>query len=177
MSSVNLLDEDLSLWNGFRKGDAQAFGKLMRAHYSDLYHYGMRFTRNEELLKQCIQDLFLALWTQRLTVSDVCFLKYYLLKRLRSSLTLSFGEGNPASWYELRGKEHLSDLARRMRKVLAGLTRRQQEVIYLHFQLEADCEEIADIMSLNLQTVEQLLEDTLRKLRKVTPTKTIYGQR
>ncbi len=51
MRSINLLDENLRLWNEFRSGDADAFGELIRIHYQDLFNYGTRFTRDEELVK------------------------------------------------------------------------------------------------------------------------------
>jgi RNA polymerase sigma factor (sigma-70 family) len=55
-----------------------------------------------------------------------------------------------------------------MRKVLASLSRRQQEVIYLRFYVDADLEEIAEIMSLNRQSVYNLLHDALKKLKKLS---------
>ena len=191
MSSVNLLDEDLFLWNEFRNGNADAFGELMRAHYQDLFNYGTRFTRDEELVKDCIQDLFLALWTHRLTISETSFVKYYLLKSLRHNLARAIGRsrnynhpgeghfenlfnGSPPIENDLIREEHLAELAKKMRKVLAGLTRRQQEVIYLRFYMDADTEEIADIMNLNKQSVYNLLHDAFRKLRKVTPKKAFW---
>ena len=191
MGSVNILDEDLFLWNEFRNGNADAFGELMRAHYQDLFNYGTRFTRDEELVKDCIQDLFLALWTHRGTISETSFVKYYLLKSLRHSLIRAIdrsrhynhpGEGQfenlfsgvPPLENHLVREEHLADLARKMRKVLTGLTRRQQEVIYLRFYMDADIEEIAEIMSLNKQSVYNLLHDAFRKLRKVTPKKAFW---
>ena len=81
MASVNLLDENLQLWNEFRNGNADAFGELMRIHYQDLFNYATRFTKDDQLIKECIQDLFLALWTNRLTISETSFVKYYLLDR------------------------------------------------------------------------------------------------
>jgi RNA polymerase sigma factor (sigma-70 family) len=60
----------------------------------------------------------------------------------------------------------MAELARKMRQALAGLSRRQQEVIYLRFYVEADIEEIAEIMSLNRQSVYNLLHDALKKLKK-----------
>src|SRR5258708_29886987 len=144
MASVNLLDENLLLWNKFRNGSADAFGELMRTHYPDLYNYGTRFTKDTELVKDCIQDLFLALWVNRLTISETSFVKYYLLKSLRHSLTKAVNRSRnraephfdylfnnaPPVENSLIREEHLADLARKMRKALAGLSRRQQEVIY-----------------------------------------------
>jgi RNA polymerase sigma factor (sigma-70 family) len=191
MGSINLLDEDLHLWNQFRNGNADAFDGLMRAHYQDLFNYGTRFTRDEELVKDCIQDLFLTLWTNRLSISETSFVKYYLLKSLRHNLTRAIsrwrhynhpGEGHfenlfsgaPSLETNLIREEHLADLAKKMRKVLAGLTRRQQEVIYLRFYMDADVEEIAEIMSLTRQSVYNLLHDALSKLRRVSPKKAFW---
>ena len=185
MGSVNLLDEDLLLWNQFRNGNADAFGELIRVHYQDLFHYGTRFTRDEELVKDCLQDLFLELWTNRLTISETSFVKYYLLKALRRRLGRKIGRSrHAASWDELHfetlfnaspsigteliREEYLNELSRKMRKVLASLSRRQQEVIYLRFYVEADPEEIAEIMSLNRQSVYNLLHDALKKLKKLS---------
>ena len=184
MGSI-LLDEDLFLWNEFRNGNADAFGELIRIHYQDLYHYGTRFTRDEELVKDCIQDLFLELWTNRLTISETSFVKYYLLKSLRRKLGRKIGRSrHTASWDELHfealfngspsietsiiREEYLTGLARKMRKVLASLSKRQQEVIYLRFYVDADIEEIAEIMSLTRQSVYNLLHDALKKLKKLS---------
>jgi len=188
MASVNLLDENLLLWNKFRSGDADAFGELMHTHYQDLFHYGTRFTKDAELVKDRIQDLFLHLWIDRLTISENSFVKYYLLKSLRHDLTRAishsrrsiepqfeylFGSAPPVESRLIR-EEHLTDLARKMRKALAGLSRRQQEVIYLRFYMDADTEEIAEIMSLSRQSVYNLLHDALRRLHKVNPKKAFW---
>jgi RNA polymerase sigma factor (sigma-70 family) len=53
-----------------------------------------------------------------------------------------------------------------MRQALAGLAKRQQEVIYLRFYVDADIDEIAEIMGLNRQSVYNLLHEGLKKLKK-----------
>jgi RNA polymerase sigma-70 factor (ECF subfamily) len=188
MASVNLLDENLLVWNKFRNGNADAFGELMHTHYQDLFNYGTRFTKDSQLVKDCIHDLFLALWAHRLTISETSFVKYYLLKSLRDSLTRAIRQTRrhfePSFQYLFDGAlpvgtnrirdEQLADLARKMRKGLAALARRQQEALYLRFHMDADTEEIAEIMSLNRQSVHHLLQDALRRLRKVSPKRTFW---
>jgi len=185
MGPVNLLDEDLFLWNNFRNGNSDAFGELIRVHYQDLFNYGTRFTKEDELVKDCIQDLFLELWTNRLTISETSFVKYYLLKSLRRKLTRKIGRSrHTGSWDELHfeslfngspsvetsiiREEWLAELSRKMRKVLTSLSKRQQEVIYLRFYVDADIEEIAEIMALNRQSVYNLLHDALKRLKKLS---------
>jgi len=191
MSSINLLDEDLYTWNEFRNGNADAFGKLIRTHYQDLYNYGTRFTRDEELVKDCIQDLFLVLWTNRQTISETSFVKYYLLKSLRRKLgdrkSRPFGSRHepyfetfftdvPAIETSIIREEELMDLTRKMRAILMGLSKRQQEVIYLRYYMDADVEEIAEIMGLNRQSVYNLLHDALKRLRKISEGKNFFSK-
>jgi len=183
MSAVNLLDEDLFLWNEFRSGNAEAFGALIRVHYPDLFQYGTRFTKDKELVKDCLQDLFLELWANRETISETSFVKYYLLKSLRRRLNKKIGRSRyTGSWEELHfeslfngspsievsiiHEENLAELVRKMRQALAGLSKRQQEVIYLRFYLDADIDEIGEIMGLNRQSVYKLLHEGLKKLKK-----------
>jgi RNA polymerase sigma factor (sigma-70 family) len=185
MGSVNLLDEDLVLWNMFRNGDAGAFGELMHLHYTDLFNYGTRFTRETELVKDCIQDLFLSLWKNKATVNETSFVKYYLLKSLRRKLSRSVHKKRyslvqrefefenlfneiPSVETNIIVKENLSELALKMRRLLANLSKRQQEVIYLRFYMDADIEEIAEITSLNRQSVYNLLHDAIKKLKKIS---------
>jgi DNA-directed RNA polymerase specialized sigma24 family protein len=140
MSAVNLLDEDLFLWNEFRGGNAEAFGALVRVHYPDLFQYGTRFTKEKELVKDCLQDLFLELWANRDTISETSFVKYYLLKSLRRRLNKKIGRSRyTGSWEELHfeslfngspsieisiiRQENLAGLVRKMRSTLAGLSK------------------------------------------------------
>jgi RNA polymerase sigma factor (sigma-70 family) len=192
MAFVNLLDENLLVWNKFRNGNADAFGELMHTHYQDLFNYGTRFTKDTQLVTDCIQDIFLALWVDRLTISETSFVKYYLLKSLRHSLTTAISRSRrqiePQFEYlfncappvgnaftrknsGLILPEAVADLARKMRKALAGLSRRQQEIIYLRFYMDADIEEIAEIMSLGRHSVGNLFQDALLRLRKPSPKK------
>jgi RNA polymerase sigma factor (sigma-70 family) len=183
MSVVNLLGEDLLLWNEYRSGNADAFGALIRVHYSDLYRYGTRFTRDAALVKDCMQDLFLELWINRETISETSFVKYYLLKALRRKLTRRIGRSRyTGSWEELNfesifngtssidagvsREEGLAELTRKMRQALTGLSKRQQEVIYLRYYFDADIDEMAEIMSINRQSVYNHLHDALKKLKK-----------
>ena len=86
-------DRDINtgeLWIQLRKGDTGAYGSLVKLYYQDLFKYGSSFTRDEELVKDCMQDLFLSLWKNRETIRDTAFVKYYLLKSLRRLIARSW---------------------------------------------------------------------------------------
>jgi RNA polymerase sigma factor (sigma-70 family) len=172
------------LWNEFRHGSADAYGKLIKLYYKDLYNYGTRFTHDHELVKDNIQDLFLHLWKNRQTIQSTYHVKYYLLKSLRrliarssqknswfikvSELEFDAGFGEALSGEALMIKdESIRGLALKMHQVISTLSRRQQEVIYLRFYLDADIADIADIVGINRQSVYNLLHEALHKLKQL----------
>ena len=48
-----------NLWLLCLKGDRQAFKEMYCRFYSLLYHYGLKLVSDEELVKDCIQDIFI----------------------------------------------------------------------------------------------------------------------
>lgn len=192
MQPVNLLDEDLRLWDQFRNGDADAFAALIRVHYQDLFNYGTRIARDEDLVKDGIQDLLLSLWKNRATISGTSFVKYYLLKSLRRRLMKtidkkryfnvsehSYFEGMAGGQVFLpEGSDgRTAELAKKIRKLLKNMPVRQQEAIYLRYYMDADIEEIGEIMDMNRQSVYNLLHRALKKLKKTISQEPFSFQR
>jgi len=174
------------LWISFKQGDADAYGAIMGRYYNDLFNYGKRFTANEELIKDCIQNLFLGLWRNRLTINDTPSVKNYLLKSIRRLLLKELNNKNPQEQYDEAGfearynfllpvdnniilQERLTEVSFRMRSLIVKLTKRQQEVLYLRFYMDADCDEIAAVMELSKQTVYNHLHDALKQLKNICP--------
>src|SRR5688572_2728479 len=74
------------LWMLFKGGDVKAFESIMKTFYRPLFNYGTRFCKNEEIIKDSIQELFLGLWKNRNTIKETLSVKNYLLKSLRNKL-------------------------------------------------------------------------------------------
>lgn len=168
------------LWQRFKVGDERALGELAREHYPGLYNYGRRLTSDSELVWDTIQDLFLELWDHRETVGTAVFVKTYLLKALRYKLLKvrsqqssvhiddygdTTGPFSVSIEDEIIDQELHSEQARLLRQLMAGLTKRQQEVLYLRFYQNLDNHEIAQIMGLERQSVANLLYRTFKELR------------
>ena len=78
---------DASLWNDFLAGSKQVFERIFLAYYDDLFRYGMRLTGDEEVVKDCIQNLFQRLWQRRKALGPVAEIKPYLFAALRHHIT------------------------------------------------------------------------------------------
>ncbi|NDU94979.1 RNA polymerase sigma factor [Spirosoma terrae] len=168
------------LWRRFKAGDERALGELARKHYPGLYNYGLRLTTDSELVWDTIQDLFLDLWDHRETVGNAVFVKTYLLKALRYKLLkcrsqhapihLDDSEENATEQTlsiedQIIDQEIHTEQEQLLRRLMAGLSKRQQEVLYLRFYQNLDNSEIAQIMGMERQSVANLLHRTFKELR------------
>ena len=56
--------DQVILWKTLIEGDRSSFQQLMQLYYEPLFKYGTKFSADTELIKDCIQDLFLNLWVR-----------------------------------------------------------------------------------------------------------------
>ena len=175
--------EITELWTALRKGDKGAFNSLTILFYPTLYNYGTKLTRDYTLVEDCIQDLFLDLWRRRLYLGETEHVKFYLLKSLRRKV---YAERKSKDKWLLQDWEHAdmtefdgefsaesmiieSESAeiniRKLQQVLGSLSKRQREAIYLKFYQEMDNEQISKMMSINYQSVRNLVHTAIKALQ------------
>jgi RNA polymerase sigma factor (sigma-70 family) len=174
--------DDSDLWKSFRAGDDEAFGRIAKQYYKSLFSYGIKFSRDREFVKDCIQDLFMELWAKRETIGDTSFVRFYLLKSLRRKICREsqrqqwINEGEEIDFSaETNGdasvEEHIiaietsEELLKSLNQQINLLTRRQQEVIYLRFFESLDNEAIAQVMGISRPAVANLLYRTIQELK------------
>lgn len=179
-------DETL-LWQQFREGQQEAFQGLVEHFYRELHFYGGRFTRDSDQLKDCLQDLFLDLWTYRHKIVQTPYIRPYLYKSLRRKIhrevmrhSAAIGDDS-VPFDEISSEEitteqalirtELSDYqTARLNALLAQLSDRQREAIHLKFYAELSNDEIADVLAVNKQSVANLLHRGLSRLRESWPS-------
>lgn len=155
------------------KSDAsQVFTSVFNYYFDNLYSYGFRLIQNEELVKDCIQELFLRIWKNKINLLSINNLKAYLLKGLRHQiiniLELKSNkiektniednfvmELSPEDYFINNQNEE--NIRRRVINALKQLTEKQREVIYLRYFEELEYEEIAKIMNITIQSVKNSL--------------------
>ncbi|MBB6004128.1 RNA polymerase sigma factor [Arcicella rosea] len=176
------------LWIRFRSGDGDAFDSIAALRYRELYNYATRFTKDTELVKDCIQDLFLELWSRRENLVENPYVTVYLIKSLRNNLlrklkiqkrlgnsvdiqddTYAFTDGLTVE-SEWIAEEFLHESEQTIRQAIAQLPKRQQEVIFLKYYEGLSNEEIASIMDIEKQTVANFLYRSLTQLKKHFPS-------
>ncbi|QMW03151.1 RNA polymerase sigma factor [Spirosoma foliorum] len=176
-----MTSDDHLLWQLYREGNKKALGRLAERYYRTLKHYGLKFMVDEDVVEDCIQELFLQLWQNRLQINETESVKHYLLKALRHHVmqylrSLKRLNQEDLDWDNsiadetdsetlLIQRESLTLLVNTIQTQLATLPSREREALYLRFYEDLSIPEIAEMMNVNRQSVSNFLQKALNKLR------------
>jgi RNA polymerase sigma factor (sigma-70 family) len=174
---------DIELWDSFRAGNESAFIKIYSTYFDELYGYGRRFVKQEQFLKDIIQDLFISLRKNRGTLGKTDAIKFYLFKSLKRRIVkeekrqINQTEQLPNEFqFEvsfspeqmLIDRQVSEEIAQRINQALQQLSPRKKEVIYYFFFEELSYSQIQEIMKLdNIKSVRNLVYKALDFLRDI----------
>lgn len=184
------MPEDL-LWISFIQGNDSSFELIYKKYIKALFHYGIQFTSDEEMVKDAIHDMFIRLYNSRSQLKKEVHIKFYLFTALKNSLYNMFkremffekieekealeildktAESKVASGLEEEGNKQI------VINLLSLLTDRQREVIYYRFVEELSLEEIGVLMDMNKQSVQNLIQRSLKKMRNTSAMSLLFTQ-
>jgi len=177
------LDEDRQIWRDIKLGDSIALKKLFDKYYADLFFYGSKLVGDSDTSADTIQDLFANIWEKRKTITEVKYVKAYLFTSLRNNILKTDPKdifNKPHSEEGLNSKysfdispeeiyldnETQKENRRIIEELLSNLSSNQKEIIYLKFYGNYSNIEISEILSIQHQSVANLLTRTIKALRK-----------
>ena len=157
-----------TLLASFQAGNMAAFSQLYDLHINILFNYGLKLTIDKELLKDCIHDIFVKLYTKKDELGTIDNLKSYLFISLKNKLC-----------DELRKRMYMSDTAIEdvnavaptdveddymeeeqrknefslVKRLLDQLSPRQREALTLYYIEEKKYEDICEIMDVQLSSL------------------------
>lgn len=172
--------EDTALWNLMLKGNMKPLEALYRRHYELLLNFGLKYTPDEEFVRDCIQDLFVKICSSsRLSATD--YVRSYLLTSLKnlifdklSSLKLtedinelSFDLKVEDASLEVLFKDNDEDLrvSKKMLEAYKSLPDNQRMAIYLRYIKGLSYKEVAAVLEINPQSSMNLVSRALTNLR------------
>jgi RNA polymerase sigma factor (sigma-70 family) len=182
--SLDTLSTDTHWLQQLQQNDAQALASLMGKYYQDLYNYAAKFTQDDGLIKDCIQEIFISLWQRRVTALTILSPRHYLLRAVKNKVLKALYRNDQKGYpfdlpdeYDfsqefsieriLIEKQISEEKAEKLKKALSLLSKRQQEVIYLKFYQYLDQGQIAEQMDISRQSVYNLLHEAILKIRSI----------
>jgi RNA polymerase sigma factor (sigma-70 family) len=174
-------DQLYDWWLQALEGDTHAFRRIHGELFGGLYDYALKLLQDSELADDAVQELFVKLWIRRGAIGTLRKVKPYFFTALRRQIlnqlrNLQLRELRIGSLPRpdidfspeeivVRNEEYVS-LQTKIADLLNELPKRQKEVIYLHYFEEMDYAQIAEVMGIHYQSVLNLTQKALQKLRQ-----------
>lgn len=174
---------DTKLWADFLNGEKYALSRIYDLNADLLYRYGKKFSSDDDLVKDAIQDLFFDLIRTRSTLGKTDHIYFYLIKALRRRLfqahrgiknlmttddeaemhTANIVYSIEEEWIQ---KEEITLKEEIVRKGLAELSPKQREILYYRFTCDFEYGQICEIMSMKYDSARKMVFRALKTLRE-----------
>ena len=172
-------ENDIAIWKAFKEGNRQAFELIYNREYETLIHYARRFSKDEEIIEDAVHDMFVYLWQKRNNLGDLDKIRPYLMVSLRHKLLNTIKKRSKTEHKEVEEvffetadsiesdwirNEAQHEMKNALDSGLQKLSSREREAIHLRYQQSMEYEDICEIMSINYQSVRNLISKGLKKL-------------
>ncbi len=174
---------DYFLWKRFIEGDDKALFTIYDQYFDALYGYGIHFSKDKDLIKDCIHDLFLDLYKYRERLSETDNIHFYLFRSLRRLLykeqskritilsdeKILLQNDIPVMAFEdtIIESETKNRNYKILREAMKELSDKQREGLSLKFAQNFSYKEIADILGISVESARTNIYRALKDLRKV----------
>lgn len=182
MTSAEFREQTRQLVAEFCNGNDHAFSKLYDIYIHILYNYGLRFTDDQEMLKDCIHDVFVKVYHKRSDKQSIRNFSSYMLISLKNRLLDEFRHQTFTSSTDVENykgrraqddvehdylsREHELIQSTYVARLMKNLTRRQRQAITLYYLEQRKYDEICSIMNMNYHSVRNLMHRGMVKLRE-----------
>jgi len=155
------------IWIDFKEGSDSALSYIYRNYANHLFNYGCQINNDEELVRDCIQDLFIDIIRNRKNLANVNVIKFYLFTSLRRKIlrklqkqrnhpTEDINYQNEARFEIISSPEALmineqlsEEKCRLIDFACQKLTVKQREAVLLYFYEGFSYKQVAEIMGMS----------------------------
>ncbi len=162
-----------------REGDRKAFSELYITNFNLMCDFAVNITRDEEVTRELIQDVFLSIWVNRkewqpkgtvrsylyraVKNRSLDYLKHKKVEREWQAMARHSNSENESTPHEEYTHAELESI---IQKAVNKLPERQRMVFLLSRVQGLKYREIADVLEISVKTVENQMGHALRKLRE-----------
>lgn len=171
--------EETQLWEAIASGKEQAFRLIFEHYHARLYRFGMRFSYDQTLVKDAIQEVFFDLWKQRKRLLPIRNYEAYLTQILKYKLSKANKKKREAQAvnrlnedafglsYEslLIAQQENEEQQKKLEQAFLKLSPRQREIIRLRFFEGLSYDEIAQRSDVRKRTVYNQIHEALKILK------------
>ena len=178
MYATEILSDERSLVLRLIEGDEDAFCELYAAYKTRLIYFAMRFLKSREYAEDIFQDAFAVVWQGRRFINPDASFSAYLYTIVRNRILNQLSDLSnqdklreqilsQAVNYTNETKDEIiaNDLRQFISRALQQLTPRQREIFQMSRERQMSHREIAEVLGISVNTVQESISISLRTLR------------
>ena len=178
MYATEILSDERSLLLRLIEGDEDAFCELYAAYKNRLIYFAMRFLKSREYAEDIFQDAFAVVWQGRRFINPDASFSAYLYTIVRNRILNQLRDLSnqdklreqilsQAVNYTNERKDEIiaNDLRQFISRALQQLTPRQREIFQMSRERQMSHREIAEVLGISVNTVQESISISLRTLR------------
>jgi len=171
-------ENDETLFDRFKNGDDHAYRIIYERFSPMLYLHGYKFLKDDDQVKDLIQDLFTTLWNKRQEISISSSLSAYLYGSVKNKILDHIAHQNVRARYEtsLQGfietgycfadqKLREEELKRLIEQGINNLPAKMREIFEMSRMKNLSHKEIAEQLKISDKTVKKQVSNALKALR------------
>ena len=176
--------EELQYWYNFIDGDLDSLSSLFSHYAKCLISYGMKICKDEELVKDSIQEVFLQLIQKRHKLKQKDTIKGLIYRLLRNQIIDEIKRINRGkridnlifiteSDFEMDVEHHHirfeEEFIRnsKLTSALDQLSAHQKEAMFLKYSDSCSYEQISETMGINIASARTLIYRTLKQMKSL----------
>lgn len=188
MYATEILSDERSLVLRLIEGDEDAFCELYAAYKNRLIYFAMRFLKSREYAEDIFQDAFAVVWQGRRFINPDASFSAYLYTIVRNRILNQLRDLSnqdklreqilsQAVNYTNETKDEIiaNDLRQFISRALQQLTPRQREIFQMSWERQMSHREIAEVLGISVNTVQESISISLRTLRTYLEKNSIVG--
>ena len=188
MYATEILSDEPSLVLRLIEGDEDAFCELYAAYKNRLIYFAMRFLKSREYAEDIFQDAFAVVWQGRRFINPDASFSAYLYTIVRNRILNQLRDLSnqdklreqilsQAVNYTNETKDEIiaNDLRQFISRALQQLTPRQREIFQMSRERQMSHREIAEVLGISVNTVQESISISLRTLRTYLEKNSIVG--
>lgn len=173
------MEIDKHLWLRISTNDQDAYAEAYRYYYKRFYNYGRKFSDNEHIIEDVVQETLLTIWDRRTSLASIEYPSTYFYTSFRNKLfeklkqhqrlvlaDITIDEPEFSAEHFIVAREQEGKLKEHLQKAMATLTDRQREAIFLRFYEGLSYEQVADVMNITVKATYKIMARSLQQLRE-----------
>ncbi|GEO21654.1 RNA polymerase sigma factor [Cyclobacterium qasimii] len=180
---------DMDIWSAFNKGNETAFNYIYRIYAPALFQYGGQFSKDEAMLQDCIQNIFIELRRKRGHLAEVNNIRAYLYKTMQREVVRCINREKRTSYttceldegifpieicHETKLIQQEYEMERKEMIVAAmnQLSARQRQAILLLYEEGMNFKEITEVMEFSeVKSARKIIYRALASLKVLIKNK------